>query len=85
MSASYGGAGLQSLKASADEEFLRSFARIVASLISFCKKTHLLVYIRIAEALESLEDPDARPRCSSVEGVREANDTLVRSGDGISH
>ena len=74
--APYGGAGLQSLEASTDEEFLGSFAGIIASLISLCKKTELPVYIRIAEALETLEDPDARPRCSLVEGVREVNDKM---------
>ena len=48
--ASYGGAGLQSLEADADEELLGSFAEIAAALISFCKNTELPVYIRIAEA-----------------------------------
>jgi hypothetical protein len=36
--ASYGGAGLQLLKDSGDEEFLEFFAGIAASLISFRKK-----------------------------------------------
>jgi len=53
---SYGGMGLNSLARSADEEFLGSVAAIVASLISFCRKTELEVYIRIAEALEDLGD-----------------------------
>jgi len=51
---SYGGAGLQSLEDSADEEFLGSFAAIAASLITFSRKTEQHVYIRIAEALEAL-------------------------------
>ena len=67
---------LQFIEASADEEFLGSFAGIVASLISFCIMTKLPVYIRIAEELETLEDPDAGTRCSSMEGVREANDNM---------
>ena len=50
--ASYGGAGLQSLEASADDEFLGSFAGIATTLISFCRNTELDVNIRIAEALE---------------------------------
>ncbi len=53
---SYGGIGLQSLERSADEEFLGSFAGISASLIAFCRKTELPVYIAIAEALESMGD-----------------------------
>ena len=53
---SYGGAGLNSLSRSADEEFLGSFAAIVASLISFCQKMELPVNIRIVEALEGLGD-----------------------------
>jgi hypothetical protein len=36
--ATYGGAGLQSLEDSANEEFMGSFAGITASLISFYKK-----------------------------------------------
>jgi hypothetical protein len=47
---------LQSLECSADEELLGSFAEISASLISFCRSTELLVYIAIAEALESMDD-----------------------------
>ena len=39
--ASYGGAGLQSLTLASDEEFMGSFAGIVAALISFCKNTEL--------------------------------------------
>ncbi len=35
LSAAYGGAGLQSMESSADEEFLSSFAAISASLIAF--------------------------------------------------
>jgi len=54
---SYGGAELKSLSRSADEEFIGSFAAIASSLISFCRKTNLPIYIRIAEALEALADP----------------------------
>jgi hypothetical protein len=53
--ASHGGAGLQSLTLAADEEFMRSFAGIVAALINFCRNTELQAYIRIAEALEGSE------------------------------
>ena len=44
---SYGGAGLNSLIRSADEELLGSFVAIAASLVSFCRKTELPVYIGI--------------------------------------
>ena len=50
--ASCGGAELQSLEASAGEEYLGSFAGIAATLVSFCSNTELPVYIKIAEALE---------------------------------
>jgi hypothetical protein len=56
--ASYGGAGLKSLVASADEEFMGYFAGIATALISFCRNTELPVYITIAEALERTENPD---------------------------
>ena len=39
--ASYGGAGLQSLALAADEEFMGSFAGIVAALITFWRNTEL--------------------------------------------
>ena len=45
--AAYGGAGLQSLESSADEEFLGSFAAISASLLALCKNADLQVYTRI--------------------------------------
>ena len=70
--ASYGGAGLQSLVASADEELLGSFARIAAALISFCMNTELPVYIRIAEAVERTKDPVACTGCPTTDGVKEA-------------
>jgi hypothetical protein len=53
---SYGGSGLLSLSRSADEELLGSFAGIAASLISFCRKIELPIYISIAEALEAFGD-----------------------------
>jgi hypothetical protein len=65
---SYGGAGLQSLEDSADEEFLGSFAAIAAALISFCRKTEQRVYIRIAEALESLHDPENEGTSPTLRG-----------------
>ena len=68
---SYGGAGLQSLEDSADEEFLGSFAAIAAALISFCRKTEQRVYIRIAKALESLDDPENEGTCPTLRGVME--------------
>ena len=65
---SYGWAGLQSLEDSADEEFLGSFAAIAAALISFCRKTEQRVYIRIAEALESLDDPESEGTSPTLRG-----------------
>ena len=53
---SYGGAGLNSLSRSVDEELFGSFADIAAYLIAFCRKTELPVYIGIAEALEAMGD-----------------------------
>ena len=72
----YGGAGLQSQVASADEEFLGSFAGIAASLISFCRNTELPVYIKIAEALESTDNPDAGTGCATTNGVKEAYERM---------
>jgi hypothetical protein len=70
---SYGGAGLQSLEDSADEEFLGSFAAIAAALVTFCRKTEQRVYIRIAEALESLEDESQGcASCPTPNGIKEA-------------
>ena len=66
----FGGAGTHSLSNYADEEFLGSFAAIASALISFCKKTNLPVYIRIAEALEELDAPQlAVPLCVTVAKV----------------
>jgi len=53
---SYGGVGLNSICRSADEEHFGSFATIAASLISFCRKTELHVYVGIAEALKAMGD-----------------------------
>ena len=69
---SYGGAGLQSLEEFADEKFSGSFAAIAAALISFCTKTEQQVYIRIAEALESLDDPEGGIACPTLERVKKA-------------
>jgi hypothetical protein len=46
------GAGLQSLVAASDEEFMGCFAGIASYLISLCKNTKIPIYIRIEEALE---------------------------------
>ena len=53
-----------------------SLAGIAASLIAFCKKPELPVYIRIAEALETLEDPVACQCCPSMEGVKDASEMM---------
>jgi hypothetical protein len=73
---SFGGTGLQSLDAAADEEYMRSFAGIAATLISFCRNTKLPVYIRIAEALEGTEDLDAAAGCATITGVKETHERL---------
>ena len=57
---------------SANDEFLGSSAAIASSLISYCRKTDQHVYIRIAETLESLDDPDGGVTYVTLEGVREA-------------
>jgi len=77
---SYGGAGLNSLCRSSDEELLGSFAAIAASLITFCRKTELHVYLGIAEALEAMGDdaemleeavsPSPDYPCVSLEAIR---------------
>ena len=92
MLASYGGARLQSLEDSADEEFLGSFAEISASLIFFCRKMEQHAYIRIAEALESLDDPEGGSCCPTLDGVNEANikdgglaGASLGGGDGGGH
>ena len=54
----YGGIGLQSLEKAADEELLGSFAGIFVSLIAFCRRTKLPVYIAKAEALLSMGDAE---------------------------
>jgi hypothetical protein len=54
----YGGIGLLSLERVVDEELLGSFAGISASLIAFCRRTELPVYIAIAEALELMGDAE---------------------------
>ena len=77
---SYGGCSLNSHSRSADEEFLGSFAAIAASLIALCRKTRLSIYIRSAEALESLgdevdpEDETVEKPCEIIEAVRAATD-----------
>ena len=79
---SYGGSGLHSLSRSADEELLGSFAGIAASLIAFCRKTELPVYISIAQALEALDDatvlleeetpPSPEHPCATLEAIKAA-------------
>jgi hypothetical protein len=88
---SYGGSGLNSLSRSADEELLGSFAGIAASPISFCRKTDLPLYIRIAQELESLGDgasllseetpPSTEHPCASLKAIRAAP---VRSSTSLS-
>ena len=53
---SYGKSGLNSLSRFAYEEFLGSFANIGASLIAFCRKNELPLYISIAESQDKLGD-----------------------------
>ena len=53
---SYEGADVKSLSLSADEELLGSFAAIASSLVTFCMKTKLPIYMCIAEAMEALAD-----------------------------
>jgi len=73
LSASYGGAGLESLALAADKEFMGSFVGIAAALISFYKVTELSAYIRIAEALEGTEGEGVvESECAIVKGVKEA-------------
>ncbi len=69
---SYGGVGLQSLEDSADEEFLRTFAAIAASLIFFCRKTEQHAYIWIARTLETIDDLAGGATCPTLEGVKAA-------------
>jgi hypothetical protein len=76
---SYGGAGLHSLENDADEEFLGSYAGITSSLITFCRRTELPVYIRFVEALEDLDpleqaswsDHPVRTPCATISEVLE--------------
>jgi hypothetical protein len=71
---------MNSLSRSPDEKFLGSFVAIAASLIAFCRKTKLSIYIRIAEALESLgdevdpEDEIVEHPCGILEAVKAATD-----------
>jgi hypothetical protein len=75
---SYGGCNMNSLSRSADEEFMGSFAGIAASLIAFCRKTELPIYIRMVEALESLgdevdtDDETGEKPCEILEAIRAA-------------
>jgi hypothetical protein len=82
---SYGGASLQSLEDSADEELLGSFAAIATALISFCRKTKLHVYIRIAEALESMDDESQGSiSCPTLERIKEAMDRTTTLREPLS-
>ncbi len=75
--AAYGGAGLQSLESFVDEEFLGSFAAITTSLIAFCKNVELLVYTRIAQTLEALEETEGSQSCTTTKGIVEVYDTYA--------
>ena len=49
-----------------------SFAGIAAALITFCRNTELPAYIRIAEALEGMEDEGvSNDDCATVKGVKQ--------------
>jgi hypothetical protein len=78
------GAGLQSLVAAADEEYIGSFAEIASALISFYKNTELPVYIRIAIALEGTDDMDAATGCATIKGLKQAYERMGRLGDSLS-
>jgi len=80
----YGSVGLLSLEPYTDEEYLGSFAGIAAALIFFGKKTELSVYIRIAEALETMEDPDACPGCPTGEGMKAVNKRMEATREPLS-
>jgi hypothetical protein len=84
--ASYGGAGLHSFELSADEEFLGSFAGIATALISFCRNTELDVYIKIAEALERMDEPDLDGglECATIECVKGAYARMGELGEPLS-
>jgi hypothetical protein len=52
----FGGVGLQSLMRAADEELLGSWASITSDLITFFISKDLLVYSKLAEALDAMAD-----------------------------
>jgi len=72
------------LKHSADEEFLGFFAGITVSLILFCRKTELHVYIRIAEALETLDGDGDCMGCKTVTGISVVNARITSLRDPLS-
>ncbi len=84
LSASYGCAGLRSLEALADEDYMGSFAGIAAYLISFGTKTEFPACVKIAEALETPEDPKAGSCCPTVDGVKEANERMTAMREPLS-
>ncbi len=82
---SLGGTGLHPLMNSADEKFLGSFASICSTLISFCKKTNLQVYIRMSKALGEMDSPPAMvPMSATVHKVREASNITLALAENIS-
>jgi hypothetical protein len=52
----FGGVGLQSLIRVADEQLLEPWASITADLVAFCRSKQVSVYIKMADALDSMAD-----------------------------
>jgi len=69
-----GGAGLHALVNFADEEVLFSFVSISSTLMYFCMKTNLQVYIKKVEALEEMDSPLVTvPMSATISKVRGAS------------
>ena len=93
LSASDGGAGLQTLEDSADEEFLRSFGGIAASLISLCRKMKQQAYIHKDRGTTGIAIRPGRglrlPDPGGCEGSEQKNGGLagdsLGGGDGGGH
>ena len=84
---SYGVADMKSISRSANIKFLGLFAAIASFLISFCRKTYLSVYIRIAEAVEALADtvetvedevqPNSAPMMTAIRNAAERDEVAL--------